>query len=142
MHLSRASSEPRVTQYVLRDIHRENLFFEGGNPSGLFDFDAARVDTPWTDLSRWIGSFVRGQPEDSLLWDEAVELFVGHDSGVSESEAEWGRCFVENLHEVSTWISLGNWLVWLIAEGRDFEVSSQVTADRIDRLTHLVSCMD
>ena len=62
-------------QYVLRDVHNEHLLFrsdqktqlpETTGPTGLIDFDAIRMDTPMTDLARWVGSFAAA-PSLSLI---------------------------------------------------------------------------
>lgn len=137
--LTQDSNQPHVTQYVLRDIHRENLLFQHGEPSGFFDFDALRVDTPWADLSRWIGSFVEGTEEDARIWEHAaVRMVVKHPS-LREEDALWGSGFAERLHEATTWLSLGNWLLWLCVENRDFDLTHDSVTNRLRRLCRLVN---
>ena len=140
--LTQDSNRPSVTQHVLRDIHRENLLFQHGEPSGFFDFDALRVDTPWADLSRWIGSFVKGTDEDAMIWERAaVRMVVKHPS-LREEDAIWGSGFAERLHEATTWLSLGNWLLWLCVENRDFDLTHDSVVDRLRRLCRLVNCLN
>ena len=139
LQLTADSSQPMLTHYVLRDIHRENLLFHDGQPSGFFDFDAVRVDTPWADLARWIGSFsVPDQVNDSL-WSAACERFASHHSTLGQGDINWGHGFARRLHEATSWISLGNWLVWLCIEKRRFAVPAEVIADRVNRLAASVA---
>jgi len=134
LQLTTDSSAPMPTQYVLRDIHRENLLFDKGQASGFFDFDAVRVDTPWADLARWVGSFVvHDQAEDSF-WLQACERFAATHSVLGSEDVTWGHGFAKRLHEATQWISLGNWLVWLCIEQRSFSVPNEVLAKRISRL--------
>ncbi|MDC0279118.1 aminoglycoside phosphotransferase family protein [bacterium] len=137
--LMQDSSRPLPTQFVLRDIHRENLLFEDGCPSGFFDFDALRVDTPWIDLSRWVGSFVQGNSSDDELWVKASQIFARDHPSLESRDSDFGCDFAKRLHGASTWISLGNWLVWLLIEKRFFAVDARVISLRLDRLASLGS---
>ena len=62
---SPARDLPRRVQTVLRDVHREHLLFVDHSVSGLIDFDAVRVDTPATDLARWVCRFLVEPRSDS-----------------------------------------------------------------------------
>ncbi|MGC6441977.1 MAG: aminoglycoside phosphotransferase family protein [Rubripirellula sp.] len=137
--LTSDSSQPMLTHYVLRDIHRENLLFHDGEPSGFFDFDAVRVDTPWADLARWLGSFAVTDQADDSLWSEACERFALKHSVLEPGDIEWGHGFSRRLHEATSWISLGNWLVWLCVEKRRFAVPAEVVANRVNRLAATVA---
>jgi len=128
------SQSPMLTQYVLRDIHRENLFFHNGQVSGFFDFDAVRVDTPWADLSRWVGSFGNGAGVNDLLWQSAAIRFAEGHPTLANGDREWGCEFAKRLHQATTWISLGNWLVWLMLDQRKFAVPAEMLAQRLERI--------
>lgn len=137
--LTKDSQAPQVVQYVLRDIHRENLFFEGRAASGFFDFDSIRVDTPWVDLSRWMGSFGSGDLQTERWWETAVVRFINGHPTLQEVDVQRGALFARRLHEATSWISLANWLVWLCRENRAFSAPPDVLAGRIRRLNRLVS---
>lgn len=128
------AAESLHTQYVLRDIHRENALFIEGLPSGLIDFDAIRVDTPWTDLARWAGSFLGGSHPPSSVWDAATSGFCrNHPLNVGH-EVEFGRNLAQRLSLATIWIGLANWLVWLLIEHRDFGTTPDRIAARIGQL--------
>lgn len=127
------------TQWVFRDIHREHLLVEGGEVSGLIDFDALRVDTPATDLARWLGGF-------ECFWDdsESTERLLRGCLAASDpdcplssmlggnlAELDRLRTLIRTLAVTGAWISLGNWLVWLLIEGRQFARMCE-TRRRID----------
>lgn len=116
------------TQYVLRDCHREHVLFLDGEPSGLIDFDAVRIDTPATDLARWVGGFLVGDDprRDDAVWEAAMAGF--DEKNVLESRA---------IHFSTTWISLANWLVWIVIEKRSFPSGPLAVAARIEHLSQL-----
>ena len=132
--LASYSAQPVCTQWVLRDVHRENALFLEGQPSGLIDFDALRIDTPWTDLARWTGSFLGGPHQPSEIWDAALAGFSRHHSLEKSREMEFGRRFAKDLAFATNWIALANWLEWLVIEQRAFAASPEVIAERIDGL--------
>ena len=113
-------SEPLYTQFVLRDIHRENALFVDGRPSGLIDFDAVRIDTPWTDLARWTGGFLGGSHESSRVWEASMAGFCRQHALNQSPEMEFGCRLAKDLCFATNWIGLANWLVWLIMEQRSF----------------------
>ena len=76
------------TQYVLRDVHREHILFSKGQPAGLIDFDAVRVDTPSTDLARWVASFLGENMDNDRVWDAALAGFRGENTLKSRVETE------------------------------------------------------
>ncbi|TWU55103.1 Phosphotransferase enzyme family protein [Rubripirellula reticaptiva] len=124
-----------VTQYVLRDCHRDHVLFSDGRPSGLIDFDALRIDTPSADLARWVGGFLirrdasvqNGKREDAV-WQAAMAGF-----GL-ENVLE-----AQTIHAATVWSSLANWLVWIVLEQRSFPAGPDAVARRIDEITELAA---
>lgn len=125
-----------ATQYVLRDIHTENLLFSAEKPSGLIDFDAVRVDTPASDLARWAGSFLPGQHSSEDIW-EAV--FSGYRENTDNTAQAATVKLATDLCFAGTWLSLANWLVWLLVERRDFDVPPGILAERIYSLIRVAT---
>jgi len=139
-------------QYVLRDIHREHMLFRGGNVSGMIDFDAVRIDTPAVDLARWAGSFSQFRQDPAGIIDcvlagyfDAPPLpgvsgqpdtpgniadFGGPDSAAPTSDF---RTLILVISESSLWLSLANWVVWLVGESRQFPDFQRV-AERLSRI--------
>ena len=170
--LSRYRQRSLATQFVLRDIHRDHLLFRDGKVTGMIDFDALRVDTPTTDLSRWVMGFLAPEPSpapEPSLAPEPRGDFPGH-ARLSEprpqrlTDTDTSR-FDRRRHEVwaaalagfrqvspfsneearlarsllfsSVWISLANWLGWLVLEQRVFKADPGVVANRIGDLTRV-----
>ena len=158
--LSSLTESPRPTHYVLRDIHREHMLFLDGQVSGIIDLDAIRVDTSAVDIARWATSFEAfrlrpGEVLDQVLAEyvlagnggvESLSVLVGSDTGFGEIPSPQGhlgysayarspefRTLVEMLAVSTTWISLGNWVVWLLGEARQFPDLPRV-AIRVRRL--------
>ncbi|QDV40439.1 Phosphotransferase enzyme family protein [Stieleria neptunia] len=154
-------------QYVLRDIHREHMLFSAEKVVGIIDFDALRVDTVAVDLARWATSFSQfriapAQTIDRILADyrpttplfrqsasrqfdaaSAADPTSGipgsglPKSGIPELDAPEFRTLVLTLAETSLWISLANWVVWLVGESRQFP-DLQLVSRRLDRLIESV----
>lgn len=139
---------PIATQYVLRDIHREHLLFGGGNPAslaagtgdrrnvtGLIDFDAVRIDTPASDLARWVSDFLVGRRDEAAeeVWRAAVAGF----EQVRPFAIQHQR-LARELVIATSWISLANWLVWLNVERRQFPAGPEAVAKRIEHLLELM----
>jgi hypothetical protein len=145
--------------YILRDIHREHLLFTEGAVSGIIDFDAVRIDTPAVDLARWATDFSEfakhpGRTIDlvlagyfgsrSLFKDEAEPDRFGlprtiTDLGVPRPDAPTAdfRTLILAIAESSLWISLANWVIWLVDESRQFPDFQRV-AERINRIIESV----
>ena len=141
--------------YVLRDIHREHVLFTEGAVTGIIDFDAVRVDTPAVDLARWVTSFseYRQNPLgaiDSVLAGyrddptfpigsraadgrraESTDMAFG--KTIADAETAEFRTLVRAIAESSLWLSLANWVIWLVDESRQFP-NSQSVAERLSRL--------
>lgn len=127
--LSRYEDVTVPNQYVLRDVHNQHVFFQARTVTGLIDFDAIRVDTPMTDLARWVGSF-HGIPEVEA-WNAAMAGYQEH-SPFSQCDQESVQ--VELAKEISfatKWISLANWVVWVVGERRSFPGGPDQVANRI-----------
>jgi hypothetical protein len=118
------------TQYVLRDVHRLHVLFEHHKVTGMIDFDAIRIDTPMTDLARWLGSFPAEEPIR-----EAVLAGYYEDSPSSDVQAR--RIEEELMGELgwaSPWISLANWVAWVALEDWSWPGGTGHVAARITEL--------
>lgn len=146
-------------QYVLRDIHREQMLFTSGTVTGIIDFDAIRVDTPAVDLARWAASFAGYRADPGTMIDHVLagyarpepfpETSPGHDSGQGFlDKSSFGltdpnattpefRTLILTIAESTLWISLANWVVWLLVESRQFPDYPRV-AERLNRLVESV----
>ena len=132
--LNRYVGEPLYNQFVLRDVHRENALFVEGLPMGLIDFDAVRIDTPWTDLARWAGSFLGGPHPSEQVWEASMAGFSRNHPLNEGPEMEFGGHLARDLSFATNWIGLTNWLVWLVLEKRSFATSARTIASRIEGL--------
>ena len=134
--LTKHSACKHATQYVLRDVHAEHLLFSEGEPTGLIDFDAVRVDTPAADLARWAGSFLAGQHAAEDVWDAVM---AGYCENMEQSKRTTGPPMVKlatDLCFAGIWLSLANWLVWLAVERREFKAPPEKLTERIYNLIH------
>jgi Ser/Thr protein kinase RdoA (MazF antagonist) len=132
--LNQYVGEPLYNQFVLRDVHRENALFVEGRPTGLIDFDAVRIDTPWTDLARWVGSFLGGPHPSTKIWEASMAGFSRNHPLNQGPEMEFGGHLARDLSFATNWIGLANWLVWLVLERRSFAASASSIASRIEGL--------
>ncbi|QDT11210.1 phosphotransferase [Planctomycetes bacterium K23_9] len=109
--------------------------------TGMIDFDAVRVDTPVTDLVRWGGSFLDshhlGDCGADAIWDSVLAGHQRESTSLQSWRAGEFRLLAGQLHRISTWISLANWLDWLTIEQRKFPTNDQMVARRIDELADL-----
>ncbi|TWU37149.1 phosphotransferase enzyme family protein [Novipirellula artificiosorum] len=127
--------------YVLRDCHREHVFFtefqnHGSTTrsvSGIIDMDAVRMDAAAADLARWTGSFVKNGISVHQLWDAAVAGYRLESSLKVQQEA-----LARELAPISAWISLANWAIWLLLEQRRFPVADEAILRRIEHLIEVV----
>lgn len=134
--------------YVLRDIHREHVLFcrpadclTAGCVSGIIDFDAVRIDTPAVDLARWATSFneYRKNPQQTIdcvlagYCDVATLSQRPLNQKPSDAATAEFRTLVLAIAESSLWISLANWVIWLMDESRQFPDFQRV-AERLSRL--------
>ena len=123
-------------QYVLRDVHRGHVLFADNRVRGIIDFDAVRVDTPLTDLSRWGGSFLLDRSDHDEVWKAVL---AGHTENYPFQQGIEADCLriIGRLHKSATWISLANWAVWIRLECRTFAAGTAVVQDRINALRRL-----
>ena len=165
-------------QLVLRDVHREHLLFsdpteqQGSDAdtmphvTGLIDLDAARIDTPATDLARWVAGFLAvSSPggidplpgRNSLIVPDSNLAGVGSQTGgsneSSRDDAVWQSTFAayrqvlplsreeerlaRELLGATAWVSLANWVDWVCLEKRSFDARPEILAARIDWLVCL-----
>lgn len=153
---------PIPVQWVLRDVHRGHVLFQTGTVSGILDFDAMRVDTPATDLARWVSGFMAGASgsvrggsvRDGSVRGGSVRGGSGGGDVRRRPDAIWQAALAgyrsvspfsdreEHLSRLllpaSLWISLANWCVWLAIEGRPFACGPSAVATRLDELSRAV----
>lgn len=124
-------------QYVVRDVHFGNTLFLRGKLIAFVDFDAVRMDTPASDLSRLVGSVLlerSGEVDADAVWVVALAAYrrVRPLSLSEESLAKW-------LAEINPLINLANWVVWLAIEGRDFGESQEMAFQRLEKWSAVVA---
>ncbi len=118
------------TQYVLRDVHQDHVLFEATRVVGLIDFDAIRVDTPMTDLARWVGGFEQFPETD--LWTTAMAGYQQNSPFPQEETEDFrGAELGIRLAFATKWISLANWVIWLAIEKRSFPAAPFQLANRV-----------
>ncbi len=113
-------------QWVLRDVHIEHVLFQDGQVSGIIDFDAARRDTVAVDLARWAGSFIDLGLEKNRIW-EAV--WSGYQAVRPISACE--QQLASAMEEISWYLRLANWVVWVALERREFPDSAITPETRL-----------
>jgi len=128
-----------ATQYVLRDVHAEHLLFSAEKPTGLIDFDAVRIDTPASDLARWAGSFLPGQHSAEDIWEAVFAGYRGNTEQTDNAAETPTLKLAADLCFAGTWLSLANWLVWLLVERRDFNAPPGILAERIYNLIRVAT---
>lgn len=126
-------------RWVLRDCHAGNALFRHGGEFGngdliaWVDFDAVRIDTPAVDLSRIVGSISAEYGANSVCpiavsrWDQVLAAYRNVRS-FTEQEEQLAR----DLETASALITLGNWVSWIVCEGRSFSESNQQIVRRVE----------
>ena len=121
-----------ILQYVLRDVHRDHVLFDGKTVVGLIAFDAIRGDTPMTDLARWVGGFEPFNEDD--LWGAAM---AGYQQNSPFPQKQPGQTNLEQMGRdiafATRWISLANWAIWLTIDHRSFPGGPISVAQRISK---------
>ncbi|TWU48541.1 Phosphotransferase enzyme family protein [Rubripirellula tenax] len=141
--LSDFEKRPVPSQVVLCDVHREHVLFADGGVSGLIDFDAVRLDSPATDLARWIGGFLvhRDRESRNEVWEAGMAGFreenVLNGKLATDMDDISFLALARALHNATMWIGLANWLTWIVLENRSFHADILRIAERIDVLTEL-----
>ncbi|QDV71577.1 Phosphotransferase enzyme family protein [Rosistilla carotiformis] len=115
------------TQWVLRDVHLEHLLFDNlgsatESVSAIVDYDAVRIDTPATDLARFLGS-CGGIP---LQWYNAA---IAAYRRIQPLDATSER-LIPLLDAATCLIASANWTQWLCVENRRFDAGAEKAADR------------
>lgn len=128
-----------ATQYVLRDVHAQHILFSEGCATGLIDFDAVRIDTPASDLARWTGSFLSGKHSAEDVWEAAFTGYRSKRQLSSNSDETFPARLATDLCFAGTWLSLANWLIWLLVERRDFDAPPELLAKRIYALIQIAA---
>ncbi len=107
------SDAPQTCMWIIRDFWRNHLLFVGERLNGVIDFGASRIDSPWFDLSRMLGTLMM---DSDPRWEAAID---GYNSLCSARTVDVKQ--IRFVHRISTLISGLNWLDWL-ANG-NFELS-------------------
>jgi Ser/Thr protein kinase RdoA (MazF antagonist) len=69
-------TRPKACFWIVRDLWRRHVLFEGQSVHGIIDYGAARVDWPALDLSRLLGSWLQpNDPRWSLALSEYASVF-------------------------------------------------------------------
>jgi len=98
--------------WILRDVWRSNLLFEGERLSGWIDFDAMRIDSPSADIARLLGSLASDRP----TWQEGLSAYR-ESVALGADDARRILAFQRS----GVLFSAINWLRWLVAERRTFD---------------------
>jgi Ser/Thr protein kinase RdoA (MazF antagonist) len=95
--------------WVLRDVWREHLLFQGNRLTGIVDLGAARMDWPGLDLVRAFGTLMSGSDP---RWSFAIARYLETRPDTSITFAS-----LEAVHRASVALSALQWIDWF-AEGR------------------------
>jgi hypothetical protein len=107
--IDRMSKERVLCFWVLRDVWREHLLFDGGRLTGIIDLGAARIDWPGLDLVRAFGTLMTGSDP---RWSIAIVRYLEARPDTSITFAS-----LESVHRASVALSALQWIDWF-AEGR------------------------
>ncbi|WP_417739690.1 aminoglycoside phosphotransferase family protein [Rosistilla oblonga] len=115
------------TQWVLRDVHLEHLLFDNlgdaaETVSAIVDYDAVRIDTPATDLARFLGSFGGIPPQ---WYNAAIASYRRICPLAADSER-----LIPLLDAATHLIASANWTQWLCVENRRFDAGAEKAVDR------------
>ncbi len=113
-------------QWVLRDVHREHVLFQHHQVIGLIDFDAARRDTVAVDIARWAGSFIDLGLEKTRIWSAVLSGYQAV-RRISACEQQLAGA----MEEISWYLRLANWVVWVALERREFPDSAITPETRL-----------
>lgn len=114
----------------LRDIWHDHVLFDGDEVTGLIDPNAARSETPATDLARLLGSFLR---DDDDRWEMAMAAYRSI-RPLSDREVKLARV----LDQSTTLLSGLTWLERLFVHRDNYSNPSRV----ISRLRQITSRME
>ncbi len=120
-----ASNNSYWSCWIVGDLHLENFLFQSTQVTGIVDFGAARIDWPWWDIVRLVSSFPAGAEAISdCLVNSYIDCLCridlgpnyqsGIDSYLASIEAWRSMHSFQALTALQTFLSLRNWLDWLI----------------------------
>lgn len=122
---------PLARQVVLRDSWHAHVLFDGDRSpriAGLVDPHAAGIDTPATDLSRLLGSWLPADADDPRWWGAAIAAYEE-----VRPLAAMERRLIPILAASGVVLGLDNWFRWILCEGRRFG-GGEAVGRRLDRL--------
>jgi aminoglycoside phosphotransferase (APT) family kinase protein len=149
---------PTPLHFVLRDLHSQNILFDGQRLSGFIDLGAARVDLPLLDLVRMLGSLIpHDAPRRHQLLDQYLQLIQPQATDGSDLQTtvqperpgqialvaattswtasqDWPASQMHQhfaiLDQVSTLLSAMQWCQWLTNESRLPDIDPQQAISR------------
>ena len=110
----------------LRDVWHDHLLFDGEQVTGLIDPNAAKTETPATDLARLLGSFLG---DDSDRWEVALAAYRGV-RPLSDREAKAARV----IDRSTVLLSGMTWLERLFVQQQNYASPPRI----LDRLRQIV----
>lgn len=98
--------------WILRDVWRQHILFQGNRISGMIDFGAARMDWPGLDLVRAFGTLMF---ESDPRWTMAIMHYLNQRGDDSLELAD-----IRMIHRASVALSALQWLDWFAEEQFDW----------------------
>lgn len=114
----------------LRDVWHDHVLFDGEQVTGLIDPNAAKTETPATDLARLLGSFLG---DDNDRWDFAIAAYRSV-RPLSDREAKVARV----IDRSTVLLSGMTWLERLFVHKENYTSPPRI----LDRLQQIVSRLD
>ena len=109
------------------------MLFAHQRVSGILDWGATRIDLPWTDVARLLGSLAS---DDHQLWELGLSAYTDPQPVTSDM-----RQVVRALDVSGVVLGAANWVRWLAVEQRHFSQPASI-GPRLDalagRLDHLL----
>lgn len=113
--LATLSPDSPPLRLCLRDVHRRNIHFRGGEAASFFDWDALRFDRRIGDFARLAASYGLSAHSAERLIDE-----VAAEVDKAERLSAWERTAFRPALATQVWIPPLRWLTWLLVERREF----------------------
>ena len=107
--------------WIMRDIHRQHVLFQGSQVSGLIDFGASRIDHPVSDLVRMLGTVF---PFSVDIRHSLVEYYGELIGSIVDLK------LFKAIDHASTLLSAMQWLQWLVVEQQQFPVENELLLTR------------
>ena len=111
-------------QPCLRDARGEHFLFESGEPSGLIDYGAMRMESVAVDLARLSSSTIRSS--EVAQHEKVVAHYEQHRSLTSDEKS-----LIQVLMNSSRYLTGMNWIRWVALEKKQFASPDGVLA-RLD----------